>query len=111
METQQTITFFGTPSATQPPAHLQERPQVHRFRSLHHLRPQLPDLSLQHRCLRQAGPLRQATPGRHSHKAGRPGAVSAKQHRQHPTPHRNLRATGNSGRSCTLNRGVVYGSG
>jgi len=56
-------------------------------------------LSLQRRCLRQTGPLRQAAPSRYPHQASRTGAVSARQHREHPTPHRDLRATGKSGRT------------
>ena len=59
-------------------------------------------LSLQRRCLRQAGPLRQAAPDWHPHQASCPGAVSARQHRQHPTSHRNLHATCSSGRRFTL---------
>jgi len=34
-----------------------------------------------------------------SHQAGRPGTVPARQHRHYPTSHRNLRATGSSGRA------------
>ena len=38
--------------------HYQDRTQIHRLRSRHHLRPQPPGLSLQRRRLRETGPLR-----------------------------------------------------
>ncbi|WP_213805908.1 hypothetical protein [Granulicella sp. dw_53] len=36
-------------------------------------------------------------PDRHLYQASRPGATTAKQHRKHSTPHRNLCATGSAG--------------
>ena len=69
------------------------------LRSRNHPRPQPSGLPLQRRGIRQTGPLRQAAAEGHPHQASRPGTIPARQHRHSPSPHRNLRATGSSGRT------------
>lgn len=98
MQTQKPSPLRHLQQLSQKP-HNQEGPQVHRLRSFHHLRPHPPGTQLQRRSLGQRGPLLRVLTGGNRIKLVVQAQSQPDNHRQHPTSHRNLRATRSSGRS------------
>jgi hypothetical protein len=94
MQTQQTITLFGTVSNS---ASSRISKNGHKYTAFGVSI--IADRNLQafHYNVVAFGKQGQTPRNRHSHQASRSGTVPAGQHRHHPTPHRNLRATGSSG--------------
>jgi hypothetical protein len=104
MQTQQTITLFGTVSNSASSRITKNGRRYTAFGVAIISDRNLPAFSYNVVVWGKRGPLRQIPPEGNPHQASYPGAVSA---RQHPNPHRNLRATGSSGRGCTLRRVVT----